>query len=162
LLWRVTGGAHAAQHLSNQYYTSHIEAAQRGGMAAVCGLDQWKEVIGANPASRDVLMAFDPQDFIARMTRWRKSFDDGAEHAVIGLSAAQLGAMAMPACVVPGMDPVHPLAAGQAAHRLIPNAEYVEVVTETAATLDEAFADWAEKDGKLAAAYIDFMRRQRR
>ena len=37
LLWRVTGGAHAAGRLTNQYYTSHIEAAKKGGMAAVCG-----------------------------------------------------------------------------------------------------------------------------
>ena len=49
LLWRVTGGAHAAERLTNQYYTSHIEAAQQGGMAAVCKLDHWSEVIGINP-----------------------------------------------------------------------------------------------------------------
>ena len=60
LLWRVTGGAHAAEHLTNQYYTSHIEAAQQGGMAAVCRLDHWSEVIGINPRARDVLMALDP------------------------------------------------------------------------------------------------------
>ena len=35
LLWRVTGGAYAAHRLTNQYYTSHIEAAEKGGMAAV-------------------------------------------------------------------------------------------------------------------------------
>ncbi len=52
LLWRVTGGAFAAERLTNQYYTSHIEAAEKGGMAAVCGLEHWSEVIAANPASR--------------------------------------------------------------------------------------------------------------
>ena len=162
LLWRVTGGQHAAVHLANQYYTSHIEAAKSGGMAAVCAMDHWTEVIDANPASRAVLMAMDPQDFIARMTRWRRSFDAGAEHPVIGLSPAELRGMAMPACIVPGKDPVHPLPAGQAAHRLMPNAEYVEVVTEPRATLDEAFADWDAKEGLLAATFIDFLRRQQR
>lgn len=162
LLWRVTGGQHAAVHLANQYYTSHIEAAKSGGMTAVCAMDHWTEVINANPASRAVLMAMDPQDFIARMTRWRRSFDAGAEHPVIGLSPAELHGMAMPACIVPGKDPVHPLPAGQAAHRLIPNAEYVEVVTEQRATLDEAFADWDAKEGLLAATFIDFLRRQQR
>jgi pimeloyl-ACP methyl ester carboxylesterase len=162
LLWRVTGGQHAAVHLANQYYASHIEAAKSGGMTAVCAMDHWTEVINANPASRAVLMAMDPQDFIARMTRWRRSFDAGAEHPVIGLSPAELHGMAMPACIVPGKDPVHPLPAGQAAHRLIPNAEYVEVVTDQAATLDEAFADWDAKEGLLAATFIDFLRRQRR
>src|SRR5207245_3875367 len=71
LLWRVTGGAYAAERLTNQYYTSHIDAAKQGGMAAVCALEHWSEVIKANPAARAKLMAFDPQDFIARMERWR-------------------------------------------------------------------------------------------
>src|SRR6266481_4298203 len=113
LLWRVTGGAVAAERLTNQYYTSHIEAAQQGGMAAVCRLDHWREVIATNPKAREALMAFDAQDFIARMTRWRQSFQAGADHPVIGLSPAELRAMTMPACVVPGKDPVHPLPAGQ-------------------------------------------------
>ena len=162
LLWRVTGGEHAAAHLANQYYTSHIDAAKSGGMAAVCAMDHWREVIAANPASRAALMAMDPQDFIARMERWRRSFAAGAEHPVIGLSPAELRGMTMPACIVPGKDPVHPLPAGQAAHRLMPNAEYVEVVTEQRATLDEAFADWDAREGLLAATFIDFLRRQPR
>jgi pimeloyl-ACP methyl ester carboxylesterase len=161
LLWRVTGGEHAAMHLANQYYTLHIDAAKLGGMAAVCAMDHWTEVINANPASRAALMAMEAQDFIARMDRWRRSFNAGAEHPVIGLSPAELHGMAMPACIVPGKDPIHPLSAGQAAHRLMPNAEYVEVVTEQAATLDEAFADWDAKEGLLAATFIDFLRRRR-
>ncbi len=162
LLWRVTGGEHAAVHLANQYYTSHIEAAESGGMAAVCAMEHWREVIAANPASRAALMAMDPADFISRMERWRQSFNAGAEHPVIGLSPAELRGMEMPACIVPGKDPVHPLPAGQAAHRLIPNAEYFEVVSEQKATLDEAFVDWDAKEGLLAATFIDFLRRPAR
>jgi pimeloyl-ACP methyl ester carboxylesterase len=162
LLWRVTGGQHAAVHLANQYYCAHIAAAKAGGMAAVCGLDHWKEVIGYNPKSRDALMAMDPQDFIARMERWRDSFNAGTEHPVIGLSPAELRSLTMPTCIAPGKDPVHPLPAGQAAHRLIPHAEYAEVVTAEKATLDEAFVDWDAKEGLLAATFIDFLRRQPR
>ena len=161
LLWRVTGGQHAAAHLANQYYTSHIEAAKAGGMAAVCALDHWKEVIGYNPASRGALMAMNPTDFIARMERWRDSFNAGSEHPVIGLSPDELRSLTMPACIAPGKDPVHPLPAGQACHRFMPNAEYHEVVTDEKATLDEAFADWDAKEGLLAATFVDFLRRQR-
>jgi len=162
LLWRITGGAFAAERLTNQYYTSHIEAAQQGGMAAVCAMEHWSEVIAANPKARATLMAFDPQDFIARMTQWRTSFQAGADHPVIGLSPAELRSMTMPVCIVPGKDPVHPLPAGQAAHRMMPNAEYVEVVSEERATLDEAFADWDAREGLLAATFINFLRRQQR
>lgn len=159
LLWRVTGGPVAAERLSNQYYTSHIEAAQQGGMAAVCQLDHWSEVIAINPKARDALMAFAPRDFIELMTRWRQSFLAGADHPVIGLSPQQLRAMTVPACICPGSDPVHPRAAGEAAHRLLPNAEYHQVVSDDHADLDDAFADWDKKEGLLAATFIDFLRR---
>ena len=82
---------------------------------------------------------------------------------MIGLSPAELRSMTMPACIVPGNDPVHPRAAGQAAHRLMPNAEYHQVVTERRQRgLEAAFADWDAKEGLLAATFIDFLRRQRR
>jgi pimeloyl-ACP methyl ester carboxylesterase len=162
LLWRVTGGAHAAERLTNQYYTSHIEAAQQGGMAAVCAMEHWSEVIRTNPANHARLMAMDALDFIARMTLWRRSFAAGADHPVIGLSPAELRSMTMPACIAPGSDPVHPRVAGQAAHRLMPNAEYHQVVTDDHPDLDAAFADWDRKEGLLAATFIDFVRRQQR
>jgi pimeloyl-ACP methyl ester carboxylesterase len=162
LLWRVTGGAFAAERLTKQYYTSHIEAAQQGGMKAVCDLDHWREVIGVNPKARDALMALEPADFIAHMTRWRKSFLAGAEHPVIGLSPAEMRSMTMPVCVCPGSDPVHPRGPGQAAHRLMPNAELHQIVTDEHADLDTAFADWDSKEGLLAATFIDFIRRQQR
>jgi len=162
LLWRVTGGAYAARHLTNQYYTSHIETAQRGGMAAVCDMEHWREVIAANPKSRERLMAMDAQDFIARMARWRKSFEAGSDHAVIGLSPADLRSMTVPACIIPGNDRVHPRAPGQVAHRLMPNSEYHEVLTEDRMDVDVAFEDWDAKEGLLAAIFIDFLRRQQR
>src|SRR5438128_2734659 len=162
LLWRVTGGAYAAERLTNQYYTSHIEAAQQGGMAAVCAMEHWSEVTKTNPASRAKLMAFDPQDFIARMMRWRRSFQAGADYPVIGLSPAQLRSMTMPTCIAPGNDRVHPRLPGQVAHRLMPNAEYHEVMSEDRMDLDVAFEDWEKKEGLLAAIFIDFLRRQQR
>ena len=162
LLWRVTGGPYAAERLTNQYYNSHIDAARQGGMNAVCAMEHWSEVIKANSAARTKLMAIDPQDFIARMERWRQSFLAGADHPVIGLSPAQLRSMTMPACIAPGNDLVHPRLPGQVAHRLMPNAEYHEVLTEDRLDLDVAFEDWEKKEGLLAAIFIDFLRRQQR
>jgi len=162
LLWRVTGGAFAAKRLSDQYYGSHIEAAKRGGMAAVCAMEHWTEVIAHNPKNRDRLMAIDKADFIARMTRWQQSFEAGADHPVIGLGPADLRAMTVPACIIPGNDRVHPRNPGQVAHRFMPNSEYREVLTEDREDLDVAFEDWAAKEGLLAAIFIDFLRRQQR
>ncbi len=162
LLWRVTGGAYAAERLTNQYYSSHIEAAEKGGMAAVCAMEHWSGMSQTNPRARAALMAMEKQDFIARMTEWRRSFAAGADHPVIGISPAQLRSMIVPACVIPGSDRVHPRLPGQVAHRLMPNAEYHEVLTEDCDDLDIALEDWEKKEGLLAAIFIDFLRRQQR
>lgn len=63
---------------------------------------------------------------------------------------------------MPGNDRVHPRAPGQAAHRLMPHAEYHEVLTEDRPDQDVALEDWQAKEGLLAAIFIDFIRRQQR
>src|SRR5262252_3302429 len=100
LLWRVTGGAYAAERLAENYYTQFIDAAQ-GGMEAVCRTEHFSEVIANNPANRVRLLAIDPQRFIGVMEEWRSAFNDGVHHPVIGVSPAQLRSLTMPACVIP-------------------------------------------------------------
>src|SRR5215831_11214973 len=68
LLWRVTGGAFAAQRLVENYYTQFIEAAQRGGMEAVCRTEHFGEVIANNPANRQRLLSIEVSRFIAVMS----------------------------------------------------------------------------------------------
>jgi pimeloyl-ACP methyl ester carboxylesterase len=159
LLWRVTGGVYAAQRLMLNYYTQFIETAQQGGMAAVCASEHFGEMIKANPANHARLMALRTEDFSAVMERWRRSFNEGADYPVIGLSPAELRSMTMPACIIPGNDRVHPRLPAQIAHRLMPNSEYHEVLTEERSDLDVALEDWEQKEGLLAAIFIDFLRR---
>src|SRR5256885_7685972 len=52
LLWRVTGGAYAAQRLVENYYTQFIEVARQGGMEAVCRTEHFSELINSNSANR--------------------------------------------------------------------------------------------------------------
>src|SRR5271157_5803102 len=162
LLWRVTGGAYAAKQLAHNYYTQFINAAERGGMEAVCRTEHFSEVIHSNPANRARLLAIDPQRFIGIMEEWRRAFNEGAHHPVIGLSSSELRSLTMPACIIPGSDRVHPREPGQAAHRLRPNSEYHEVLTEDRPDLDVALEDWNAKEGLLAAVFIDFLRRAQR
>src|SRR5215469_3260679 len=123
LLWRVTGGAYAARRLAQNYYTQFIEAAERGGMETICRTEHFGELIASNPANRERLMSMGAERFIAVMSQWRRAFNEGADHPVIGISAAELRSMAMPACIIPGNDRTHPREPGQVAHRLMPNAE---------------------------------------
>jgi pimeloyl-ACP methyl ester carboxylesterase len=159
LLWRVTGGAYAAQRLVQNYYTQFIEAAETGGMEAVCHSEHFGEVIASNPANRARLMSIEVKRFITVMSEWRRSFNQGAEHPVIGISPAELRSLTVPACIIPGNDRVHPREPGQIAHRLMPNAEYHEVLTEDRPDQDVALEDWNAKEGLLAAIFIDFLRR---
>src|SRR5438270_3917074 len=117
LLWRVTGGAYAAQRLVENYYTQFINAAQQGGMEAVCRTEHFAEVIASNLANRARMTALDPQRFIAVMEEWQRTFNEGAQHPVIGLSPAELRSLTMTACLIPGNDRVHPCGTGRAAWR---------------------------------------------
>jgi len=162
LLWRVTGGPYAAQRLVQNYYTQFIEAAEKGGMDAVCRTEHFSEVIAKNPANRQKLLSIGVSRFIAVMREWRRSFNQGAEYPVIGISPAELRSLSIPTCVIPGNDRVHPREPGQVAHRLMPNAEYHEVLTEDRPDQDVAIEDWNAKEGLLAAIFIDFLRRAQR
>lgn len=162
LLWRVTGGAYAAQRLVQNYYTQFIEAAERGGMEAVCRSEHFGEVIAGNPANGARLESMDVKHFISVMSEWRRSFNHGADHPVIGISPAELRSLTILACIVPGNDRVHPREPGQIAHRLMPNAEYHEVLTDDRPDQDVALEDWNAKEGLLAAIFIDFLRRAAR
>jgi hypothetical protein len=107
-------------------------------------------------------MAIDASEFIGVVERWRRAFNEGAEYPMIGLSAAEMRSLTMPACIVPGNDRVHPRNPGPAAHRPMSNAEYHEVPTENRPDLDVAFKDREKKEGLLAAIFIDFLRRVQR
>jgi pimeloyl-ACP methyl ester carboxylesterase len=160
LLWRVTGGAFAAARLTENYYDQYIRAAQSGGMAAVCGLDHFKERCAARPANRDRLMAMDPKVFITAMQRWRDQFAKGAELPIIGASEQDLNSIKLPALIFPGNDKTHAHAAGEAAHRMIPNSEIYDLFPGDLDVDLVPMEDWAHKETEMAAVMADFLKRR--
>jgi pimeloyl-ACP methyl ester carboxylesterase len=159
LLWRVTGGRVAAEHLARQYYTEYIELAQRGGMKAVCESEFFVERIAARPANRARLMAMDPQRFIAVMTHWREYFIAGADQPVIGASAEQLRSIRIPTCIVPGNDRIHARRAGENVGSLIPGAQVRDIMPPGPDHDEIPFAEWEQREGELAAVFLDFLTR---
>ena len=159
LLWRVTGGRTAAEHLARQYYTDYIELAQRGGMAAVCESEHFRERIGARPENRARLMAMEPQRFITVMSHWREYFIAGADQPVIGASEDELRSIRVPACIVPGNDRIHARRAGANVGRLIPGAEVRDIMPPGPDLDDIPFAEWDRREGELAAVFLDFLKR---
>jgi len=159
LLWRVTGGRFACERLAQEYYGQYIEAAQQGGMAAVCQMEHWQERIAARPGNRDALMKMEPARFIDVMSRWREYFLRGVDLPVIGATEAELRSIKVPACIVPGNDLTHGRQTGETLGRLLQRSE-VHVLFPN--HYDEALSpreEWDEKAGEMATLFADFMKR---
>ena len=158
LLWRVTGGAFAAQRLAKEYYGQYIAAAQAGGMAAVCAMPHFRDLIAAHPPNRERLLAADPQRVIAAMTRWSAGFLQEAELPVIGATADQLRSITAPACVIPGNDNTHPKAVGETLAQLLPDAELNILFAEHQDVDVVPPEDWACREAELATMLLAFLK----
>jgi len=160
LLWRVTGGMFAAKRLDRQYFTQYAEIARQGGMAAVCETEHFRECIRARPQNRDRILSMKVEDFLHVMETWSRLHMQGAEHPVLGVSAAQLRSIAAPVCIVPGNDNTHPRTVGENLAKLLPDAE-AHVLFPEHVDVDTVPAEaWAAKEAEVAAVYVDFLRRR--
>lgn len=159
LLWRVTGGAFAAQRLAHEYYGQYIAAAQTGGMAAVCAMPHFRDLMAVHPPNRERLLTADPQKVIAAMTRWSAGFLQEADLPVIGATAEQLRSIMAPACVIPGNDNTHPKVVGATLARLLPDAELNFLFAEHLDVDVVPPENWAAQEGEMAAILLGFLQR---
>jgi pimeloyl-ACP methyl ester carboxylesterase len=163
LLWRVTGGQHAAQKLAHQYYGAYIDLAKSGGMAAVCASEHFAACIAARPSNRDRLMAMKPDDFIAVMETWRQNFLAASNLPVVGATEAQLRGLKIPACIIAGNDKVHTPVAARKAAELIARTEFHDDIVEKRADdnlLDDwDQQDWKAKEGRIVETFSAFLKR---
>jgi len=159
LLWRVTGGLAAAKRLAQRYYGQYIDAARKGGMAAICATEEFAERIRDRPENRERLMKMDPARFIEVMSDWNRNFLEGAEKPVIGATEAEIRSIKVPACIVPGNDLSHLKSAAENLGRLMPDAEVHPLITKHY-DLDVApRAEWDAREADLAAIFLDYMKR---
>jgi pimeloyl-ACP methyl ester carboxylesterase len=163
LLWRVTGGQHAAQKLAHQYYGSFAEMAKTGGMAAVCASDHFSAIIKGRPSNRDRLMAMSPEKFIEVMEIWRKNFLAAADLPVVGATEDQLRGLKIPACIVAGNDQVHTPATARKAASLIAHSEFHDDVVQKRPD-DDLLQEWNQQEwksqeGRLAELFDAFLKK---
>ena len=160
LLWWVTGGDAAATQLAHAYYGQFIEAAEKGGMNAVCQTDYFAARIESNPRNQEYLMNLDTNDFINTMSSWRDFFIRGARLPVIGASEKDLESIDVPTCIVPGNDPVHPQSRGEHLHRLLSQSEirYIRTDRELAELADRNPIDVMRETGqRLGNIFTKFL-----
>ena len=161
LLWRVTGGRHAAEKLAYQYYGSFQEMARSGGMEAVCHSEHFAECIRERPGNRDQLMGMKVDDFLSVMETWRINFLSDSDLPVVGATEAQLRALAAPACVIAGNDTTHTPVTAQRVAELIAGSELHDDVVSKRADCDLLSAwdqeEWRLAEPRLAAIFTRFL-----
>ena len=163
LLWRVTGGKEAVDRLAESYYGQFIKAAHRGGMAAVCETQHFRECINARPSNRERLLQTDQKRFIEVMTSWRERFLQSATLPVVGATEQNLRSITVPVCVIGGNDVIHTPAAARNAASLMPNSELHDDVVEKRSEgnlLQEWDRnEWRGKESNIAEIFNAFVRR---
>jgi pimeloyl-ACP methyl ester carboxylesterase len=160
LLWRVTGGGFAVKRLAERYYDQYIRLAGEGGMAAVCAEEHFAELIRHRPSNRERLMALEPTAFIKIMQAWRAPFVAGADLPLIGTTEADLQAIKVPTCIIPGNDLTHSSATGEAAARLMPHCEVHRLNVEDQNVDLVPAEEWYKLADDIAAIFDDFLARK--
>lgn len=160
LLWRVTGGVFAAKRLAREYYGQYIAAMQSGGMAALCAMPHFRDLMAAHAPNREQLLDADPKAVITAMTRWSEGFLREADLPVIGASAEQLRSIQAPACVIPGNDNTHPKTASETLARLLPDATLNILFADQQDVDVVPPEDWAEKEADMAEMLLAFLKKR--
>ena len=120
-VWEVSGGPTSGELMSPGYYGQYIEAAEKGGMAAVVETEFFAQRVKDNPANRDRLMSMEPERFISAMRDWQTAF--AKPNPVGDMTEDELKSIKCPVVLIEGNTPddVHHVSAAENAHRLIPN-----------------------------------------
>jgi pimeloyl-ACP methyl ester carboxylesterase len=166
LLWRLTGGQHAVDHLAENYYGKFIKIVRAGGMQAVCESEHFAECIKARPENRERILRTTPEEFMKVMTYWRECFLQSATLPIVGATEAQLRGIVAPVCLIAGNDVVHTPATARKAAGLIPNSELHDDVVEKRSddSLREDWdpKEWRDQERRLVEIFSEFLKRAAR
>ena len=127
-IWWISGGPVGLAGLAWFYCGDQIAAASKGGMEAVAALPSWADQIARNPKIREILLAQDPDEYIATMQRWGKAFAYTDESPVPGMTEADFARLTMPILTFRSgkSDMAHTRETSEWVHRLLPNSTMVE------------------------------------
>jgi len=129
-IWWISGGPISLAGLAWFYCGDQVAAASKGGMEAVVELPSWADQISRNPRIRDILLAQDPDEFIAVMQKWARAFAYSDESPVPGMSPDEFKKLTMPVLVFRSgkSDMAHLRETSEWVHRLLPNSVMQEPV----------------------------------
>lgn len=123
-VWWLSGGAIGLAGLAWFYCGDQVAAASKGGMEAVAELPSWADQIARNPRICDILLAQDPDEFIATMQSWAAKFNYRDDTPMPGISAEEFSRLTMPVLVFRSgkSDMAHTRRTSEWVHELLPNS----------------------------------------
>lgn len=127
-IWWISGGPVGLAGLAWFYCGDQIAAASKGGMEAVAALPSWADQTARNPRIRDILLAQDPDEYIATMQRWAKAFAYSDATPVPGMAEADFAKLTMPVMTFRSgkSDMAHTRETSEWVHSLLPNSTLFE------------------------------------
>ncbi|HEY9544669.1 MAG TPA: alpha/beta hydrolase [Solimonas sp.] len=166
IVWWISGGAISLISLAAYYCVDSALAASNGDMDAVLQLPIWSEQLRRNPRNREILLAQDPQQFIATMERWALAYMPSQTSPVPGMSADDFARLKMPVLIHRNgvSDLSHTRRTSDWVHELIPGSQLIDPpwpddewnqCMRRAAQGGALFAGWPA----LAPAILDFTAR---
>jgi pimeloyl-ACP methyl ester carboxylesterase len=128
VIWWISGGPIGLMQLANHYCGEIATLASIGGMEAVANAPQWKQQIERNPRNRDILLSYDPDDFIEIMQRWAKTYSPSDTSPVPGITASDWSKLTMPVLIFRSgkSDLSHTRRTSEWVHELIPHSKMLE------------------------------------
>ncbi|MDG2004141.1 MAG: alpha/beta hydrolase [Novosphingobium sp.] len=146
--WWVSAGTISLMSLGNAYFCEPAIAASLGGMEAVAQLPAFEEQLASNANGRKTLLAQDPAQFIATMTRWADAFNPPAGVLVPGLGPDNFARISMPVLIYTSSpkDIFHPDWTSVKLHELIPHSELIDPPWSE----EEFLAHWVESTRTMA------------
>jgi pimeloyl-ACP methyl ester carboxylesterase len=122
--WWFSGGPIGLAGLAWFYCGDQVAAASKGGMEAVAVLPSWADQTARNPRIRDILLAQDPEVFIATMQKWAAAFTYRDDTPMPGIGAADFAKLTMPVLLFRSgpSDMAHTRRTSEWVHELVPNS----------------------------------------
>jgi pimeloyl-ACP methyl ester carboxylesterase len=128
VLWWISGGPISLMQLGAYYCGEPAMLASRAGMTAVADGTCFAQQIARNPRNRDILLAQDPDRFIATMQKWAAAFAPSDNSPVPGMSPADFARLQMPTLIYRSghSDLSHTRRTSEWVHELIPQSRLIE------------------------------------
>jgi 2-hydroxy-6-oxonona-2,4-dienedioate hydrolase len=127
-LWSIVGGTFSTMSLAGVYVLDELRAVRRSGIDGVLRLPAWAQLVEANPANHDRLVAIGPTEFERVLNRWLDAYVPKPNEAIPGVPDWQFAAITVPTLIIRGgaKDFDHPKRTSYVVHALIRDSVLVD------------------------------------